>query len=124
MWDRYGDPAPLGGAILAQHDRRSLAGALPLQAWRRQRLRARGAAGANVSGYQWIEERRRGAEWIVRGYAESRPDWMALGWRELDWGLAQQQSDGGFSSKDPFHSTSFFVEALARLPDRSGGRHA
>jgi len=49
---------------------------------------------------------------------------MALGWRELDWGLAQQQSDGGFSSKDPFHSTSFFVEALARLPDRSGGRHA
>jgi hypothetical protein len=37
-----------------------------------------------------------------------------LGWKQLDWGLAQQKSDGGFDSKDPFHSTSFFVEALAR----------
>lgn len=81
-----------------------------------------GAAGTNRSGFQWIEEQRQGVEWIVRGYAESKPDWMALGWRQLDWGLAQQQGDGGFASKDPFHSTSFFVEALARacLIDPSG----
>ncbi|HEX8955421.1 MAG TPA: hypothetical protein VF798_04070 [Burkholderiaceae bacterium] len=75
---------------------------------------ADGAAGANRSGYRWIEEQRQGAEWIVRGYAQSKPEWMELGWRELDWGLARQQSDGSFASKDPFHSTSFFVEALAR----------
>lgn len=73
-----------------------------------------GAAGTNQSGYQWIEEQRQGAEWIVRGYAQSKPEWIALGWRELDWGLAQQQGDGGFASRDPFHSSSFFVEALAR----------
>lgn len=73
-----------------------------------------GAAGTNRSGFQWIEEQRQGAEWIVRGYAQTNSEWVELGWRELDWGLAQQQSDGGFGSKDPFHSTSFFVEALAR----------
>jgi hypothetical protein len=84
-----------------------------------------GAAGTNRSGFQWIEEQRQGVEWIVRGYAQSKPDWMGLGWRELDWGLAQQQSDGGFGSKDPFHSTSFFVEALGRacLIDPDGITH-
>ncbi len=73
-----------------------------------------GAAGANRIAYRWIEEQRQGAEWIVRGYAERRPEWLALGWRELNWGIARQQPDGGFASEDPFHSTSLFVEALAR----------
>lgn len=73
-----------------------------------------GAAGVNVHGYQWIEEQRQGAEWIVRGAVLRRAEWTALGWRELDWGVAQQQGDGGFASKDAFHSTSFFIEALAR----------
>jgi len=73
-----------------------------------------GAAGTNRTGYQWIEEQRQGAEWIVRAYAQGNRDWMQLGWRELDWGLDRQQSDGSFASKDGFHSTSFFVEALAR----------
>ena len=73
-----------------------------------------GAAGSNRNGYQWIEEQRQGAEWMVRGYAEDRAEWRQLGWQQLDWGLARQQGDGGFGSKDPFHSTSFFVEALAR----------
>lgn len=73
-----------------------------------------GAAGANRDGYQWIEEQRQGAEWILRGHAQSNRDWQALGWKQLDWGLARQQADGGFDSKDPFHSTSFFIEALAR----------
>jgi len=73
-----------------------------------------GAAGTNRNGYQWIEEQRQGAEWIVRAYAQDNREWMQLGWRELDWGLDRQQPDGGFASKDGFHSTSFFVEALAR----------
>jgi hypothetical protein len=73
-----------------------------------------GAAGTNRNGYQWIEEQRQGAEWIVRAYAQNNREWMQLGWRELDWGLGRQQPDGGFASKDGFHSTSFFVEALAR----------
>lgn len=77
-------------------------------------FREDGAAGANRDGYHWIEEQRQGAEWILRGQAQNNTDWIALGWRELDWGLAQQQSDGGFASGDPFHSTSFFVEALSR----------
>jgi hypothetical protein len=73
-----------------------------------------GSAGANRDGYKWIEEQRQGAEWIVRGVAEDRADWRDLGWRLLDWGLSHQADDGGFGSRDPFHSTSFFVEALAR----------
>jgi len=73
-----------------------------------------GAAGANQDGYKWIEEQRQGAEWIVRGIADAQPDWRAIGWRQLDWGLAHQTEDGDFGSRDPFHSTSFFVEALAR----------
>ena len=73
-----------------------------------------GAAGTNTGGYSWIEEQRQGAEWIVRGSVERRAEWMALGWKQLDWGLGRQQADGGFASRDPFHSTSFFLEALAR----------
>ena len=73
-----------------------------------------GAAGANRKGYQWIEEQRQGAEWVLRGQVQGRNDWIARGWKQLDWGLSRQQGDGGFGSKDPFHSTSFFIEALAR----------
>jgi hypothetical protein len=73
-----------------------------------------GAAGANRKGYQWIEEQRQGAEWVLRGRVQGRNDWVARGWKQLDWGLSRQQGDGGFGSKDPFHSTSFFIEALAR----------
>ena len=73
-----------------------------------------GAAGANRKGYQWIEEQRQGTEWVLRGRVQGRDDWVARGWKQLDWGLSRQQGDGGFGSKDPFHSTSFFIEALAR----------
>jgi hypothetical protein len=75
-----------------------------------------GAAGANANGngYQYIEEQRQGVEWIVRGFAQRRAEWMQLGWTQLDWGVERQQPDGSFGSKDPFHSTSFFIEALAR----------
>jgi hypothetical protein len=85
-----------------------------------------GAAGANRAGYRWIEEQRQGVEWIVRGYATRNPEWLRLGWTQLDWGLARQQGDGGFGSEDPFHSSSFFVEALARacLIDPAGASPA
>ena len=73
-----------------------------------------GAAGANRKLYRWIEEQRQGAEWITRRIVCGNADWISVGWRELDWGIGHQQQDGGFGSADPFHSTSFFVEALAR----------
>jgi hypothetical protein len=87
---------------------------------------AEGAAGANQTSYRWIEEQRQGAEWIVRGVARSHPEWVSQGWRQLDWGLAKQTGDGGFGSGDPFHSTSLFVEALARacLVDPTGATPA
>jgi len=87
---------------------------------------ADGAAGVNTGGYQYIEEQRQGVEWIVRGTAQDQPDWLRLGWQQLDWGLARQQDDGGFASKDGFHSTSFFVEALGRacLLDPAGASPA
>lgn len=85
-----------------------------------------GAAGANCDGYRWIEEQRQGTEWILRGTAIERPDWVNRGWLQLDWGLRRQQPDGSFASEDGFHSTSFFLEALARacLIDSSGATRA
>jgi hypothetical protein len=73
-----------------------------------------GAAGSNRQGYRWVEEQRQGAEWVLRGAVQGNADWVGIGWLELDWGLAHQQPDGGFASEDAFHSTSFYVEALAR----------
>lgn len=73
-----------------------------------------GPAGANRDGFRWIEEQREGASWITRGVVNSQWNWIARGWRQLDWGLEHQDSDGGFTCEDAFHSTSFFVEALAR----------
>jgi hypothetical protein len=82
-----------------------------------------GAAGVNRDGYRFIEEQHQGGDWVLRGIAAGRPDWVELGWRMLDWGLARQQHDGGFGGGDAFHSTSFFIEALARacLLDPDGG---
>lgn len=75
---------------------------------------ADGPAGANRSGFRWIEEQREGASWITRGIVNHQADWVRRGWRQLDWGLEHQDDDGGFSCDDAFHSTSFFGEALAR----------
>jgi len=82
---------------------------------------AQGRAGVNRSGFQYIEEQRQGAEWVVRGAATGQAEWKALGWKILDWGLRQQKRDGSFGSRDPFHSTSLFLESLGRalLVDKS-----
>jgi len=73
-----------------------------------------GAAGANCEGYKWIEEQRQGAEWIIRGTVMNRPEWLETGWRQLDWGFRYQRPDGSFDTKEPFHSSSLYLEALAR----------
>jgi hypothetical protein len=76
-----------------------------------------GAVGVNRerSSRWYIEEQRAGADFVQSGVALARPEWADIGWRMLDWGIARQSSDGGFAGTgDPFHSTSFFVEALAR----------
>jgi len=84
-----------------------------------------GAAGANLAGYRWIEEQRQGAEWIIRGQVEGRAEWTTLGWTQLDWGLARQNGDGGYDCDDAFHSSSLFMEALARAlvldPENANG---
>jgi len=51
-----------------------------------------GAAGTIREGYRWIEEQRQGTEWIARGCARGKDDWMRLGWLQLDWGLVKQQA--------------------------------
>lgn len=81
------------------------------------RVDADGAVGVNRDrAPRWfIEEQRAGADFVQRGTAVGNPDWVATGWRILDWGIARQSADGGFpGTGDPFHSVSFFVEALAR----------
>jgi hypothetical protein len=81
------------------------------------RVDAAGAVGVNRDGAaRWfIEEQRAGADFVQRGMATGNPEWVATGWRILDWGIARQAPDGDFpGTGDPFHSVSFFVESLAR----------
>ncbi len=80
-----------------------------------------GAVGANAkyeqgSASRWfIEVQRYGADLVQAGCASNHPDEVEQGWKILGWGLGKQGSDGGFpGTGDPFHSTSFFVEGLAR----------
>lgn len=64
----------------------------------------------------FIEEQRHGEEAILAGVALHNPRWWRIGLRELDWGFAHQGPEGNFpDTQDPFHSTSFFVEAVAHL---------
>jgi hypothetical protein len=64
----------------------------------------------------YIEEQRHGEEAIIAGVVLHAPRLWRVGLRELDWGFARQGSGGNFPhTQDPFHSTSFFVEAVADL---------
>jgi hypothetical protein len=85
-----------------------------------------GAAGLNREGFRFIEYQRQGAEWITRGIVTGNPEWISNGWRITDYGLAQQQPDGGFPGGDVQHSASLFLEAAARacLIDPSGATPA
>ncbi len=80
-----------------------------------------GAASSNVdadlagSGPWFIEAQRYGADLVEAGLVCGSPETAALGWRVIDWGFDRQAADGGFAGTgDPFHSTSFFVESVAR----------
>ena len=64
----------------------------------------------------FIEEQRHGEEVIMAGLAHHDRRLWLTGLRELAWGFAHQGPQGNFpATQDPFHSTSFFVEAVAHL---------
>lgn len=67
-------------------------------------------------GTQWyIEQQRYGADLVQVGVARRDDDLIKQGLHILDWGFQRQGADGSFpGTGDPFHSTSFFVEAAAR----------
>jgi hypothetical protein len=67
------------------------------------------------SGKWYIEEQRDGAEAVSAGISQNDPEAIDRGLKILRWGFDQQQPDGGFDCPDAFHSTSFFVEASARV---------
>lgn len=80
-----------------------------------------GAASSNVDWEKnpdkpwYIEAQRYGGDLVEAGLLTNNPRLVDLGWTIIDWGFARQASDGGFGDTgDPFHSTSFFVEATAR----------
>lgn len=73
-----------------------------------------GAASQNIEGFKFIEHQRQGVEWISAGVARQMPDWVARGWKIIDYGFQQQTDDGGFPGTDVPHSASLFLEAAAR----------
>ena len=60
-----------------------------------------------------IEEQRYAIDAVIAGISHHRQDLVARGQLIFDWGFRQQQPDGSFNCPDRFHSTSFFVEAVA-----------
>lgn len=80
-----------------------------------------GAASSNVdfedrkTDKWFIEGQRYGGDLVEAGLLVNDHQTAKLGWKLLDWGFARQSADGSFAATgDPFHSTSFFVEAAAR----------
>jgi hypothetical protein len=75
---------------------------------------------------QWfIEEQRYGCDHISAAIFTNRSDLLEYGEKIFNWGFARQTPDGGFNNcsdcnppgigtGDPFHSTSMFVEAVAK----------
>jgi hypothetical protein len=68
---------------------------------------------AGHAGKWYIEEQRPGSDLIAGGIAANNTEAIDRGLLVLNWGFAQQEPDGGFDCPDTFHSTSFFVEAVA-----------
>lgn len=80
-----------------------------------------GAASSNVEFDQrktrkwFIEGQRYGGDLIEAGLVAKDPQLEPIGLAMFDWGFARQLPDGSFGDTgDPFHSTSFFVESVAR----------
>lgn len=79
-----------------------------------------GAYGANVNWEsnqkkQWyIEEQRTGEDLVIGGLIKQDSRSIKAGFKMFDWGFARQAADGSFrGTAAPFHSTSFFVQAVA-----------
>ncbi len=63
----------------------------------------------------YIEQQRYGGDLIQAGIANNNDGQVQEGMKILNWGFAQEAPDGSFpGTGDPFHSTSFFLEASAR----------
>jgi hypothetical protein len=80
-----------------------------------------GAKGENIrwengqSTRWYIEEQRYGEERIAGGIIQNNLEAIESGFKMFDWGFARQAADGSFmGTSDAFHSTSFFVQAVAR----------
>lgn len=66
------------------------------------------------SGNWYIEDQRVGADAIIMGIVQKDTDAIDRGLKIFQWGFQQQQTDGSFNHRANFHSTAFFVEAVAR----------
>ncbi|WP_209377221.1 hypothetical protein [Roseomonas indoligenes] len=73
---------------------------------------ASGAVRLNRNGLTLVEEQNIGADWVRRGLYHRRQDWCDQGWRILDWALDQQEAEGGWACRDPFHSAMRYLQAL------------
>ncbi len=80
-----------------------------------------GANGANVrwesnqSERWYIEAQRYGEGLVISGLIKNDVRAIQAGFKMFDWGFARQSANGSFQGTgDPFHSTSFFVQAVAR----------
>jgi hypothetical protein len=79
--------------------------------------------GANSINVDWennkvntwyIEAQQNGEGLIIGGLIKNDEQAIQAGFKMFDWGFAHQSADGGFQGTgDPFHSTSFFVQAVA-----------
>ncbi len=65
------------------------------------------------AGNWFIEEQRNAAEAITAGIVSNDTATINRGLQGYDWGFQQQLADGSYNCGDTFHSTSFFVEAVA-----------
>ena len=79
-----------------------------------------GANGANVNWERgqvanwYIELQRTGEELVIGGLIKNDLQAIQSGFKMFEWGFARQKADGSFEgTADPFHSTSFFVQAVA-----------
>jgi hypothetical protein len=69
----------------------------------------------NQSKRWYIEEQRYGEDLIIGGLIKNDPQAIEAGFKMFDWGFTHQVDDGSFfMTGDRFHSTSFFVQAVAR----------
>ncbi|MGN6506425.1 MAG: hypothetical protein ACTHM6_12775 [Tepidisphaeraceae bacterium] len=108
VWEAFQDP--LWKQSLAEHPDRLAGGVAP--------------SGAVSVNHDWetgqrpdyfIEQQRYGADWLQAAIITHNDALLQQARRIIDWGFARQAEDGTFpGTGDPMHSTSFFVEAVAR----------